>query len=50
MSAESSLTLALVDLLIERVLIFPDERVEVRWKIAEFFGTDSGDGFKCLAV
>ncbi len=49
-SAENGLTLALVDLLIERVLIFPGERVEVRWKIAEFFGTDSGDGFKCLAV
>ncbi len=35
--AENRLTPALVDLLIEKVLIFPGERVEIKWKVADFF-------------
>jgi hypothetical protein len=38
--AENGLTPALVDLLIEKVLIFPGERVEVRWKTADFFDAE----------
>jgi hypothetical protein len=40
--AEKKLTRALVDLLIEKVLIFPGERVEVQWKFAAFFDVKRG--------
>jgi hypothetical protein len=42
---EKKLTRALVDILIEKVLIFPGERVEVQWKFAEFFDVRNG-GFR----
>ncbi len=37
--AESALTSTLVDLLIEKVLISPGERLEIKWKVADFFDT-----------
>ena len=35
-SAEGKLTKALVELLIDRVYVFPDSRVDVEWKVADF--------------
>ena len=34
---EHTLTQRLVDLLIERVLIYPGKKIEVKWKVAGFF-------------
>jgi hypothetical protein len=44
-SAENGLTRALVDLLIDKVLVFPDNRLEIKWKVKDFFDTDDG-GFE----
>ncbi|MDR1703495.1 MAG: hypothetical protein LBS19_02250, partial [Clostridiales bacterium] len=44
-SAENGLTLALVDLFIDKVLVFPDNRLEIKWKAKDFFDTDDG-GFE----
>ncbi len=38
--AENAQTPALVDLLIDKVLIFPGERVEIKWKVADFFDAE----------
>ena len=36
-AAENTLTRPLVDLLIEKVLIYPKEKFEVAWKVKNFF-------------
>ena len=41
---EKGLTRPLVDLLIKRVLIYPNNRVVIDWKVSSFFGTDVSAG------
>ena len=39
-SSEGKLSKALVDLLIDKVYVYPGNRVEVDWKVADFFSAD----------
>jgi hypothetical protein len=36
-SMEKTLTSSIVDLLIERVLVYPGNKIEIKWKFADFF-------------
>jgi DNA invertase Pin-like site-specific DNA recombinase len=40
-AGESALTRALADLLIDRVRVFPDRRIEVDWRFADYFNGES---------
>ena len=40
-ASETSLTRPIVDLLIEKVLIYPDNRVDIQWKVSDFFNNHS---------
>ena len=40
MSADEGLTRQTVDLLIEKVRLFPDSRIEIEWKAVDFIKED----------
>lgn len=47
---ENMLSLLLVDLIIEKVYVYPDERLEIVWKSSSFGDLDNSGGISCATV